>query len=191
MAGSRYAIAVMSMDRVGIISNVTGTIVDLGGNIDKMSQTVMDNCFTILLIVDFPNKIEAQAVSDAVAKGGRSLGLKVSVMPYKKPARVRDDGIDIFFMTVEGDDRKGLVFDVTDSLAAHGINISDLYCATAAKGKFLLIGEIEAPSSADIAQVQIDIESIGDGEPLSVRIQHEDFFYATNNLYMYRRELGA
>ncbi|NQU43742.1 hypothetical protein HQ520_10690 [bacterium] len=69
----KYAIAVMSLDRIGIINNVTGAILSVGGNIDKMSQTVMDGCFTILITARFPDEATLEIVGQTITKGRRAV----------------------------------------------------------------------------------------------------------------------
>ena len=52
----------------------------------------------------------------------------------------------------------------------------------------MLIGEIDVPAECDLGQVQIDLEAIDVSHALSVRIQHENLFLATNDLYLSRQE---
>ncbi len=188
MSSNKYAIAVITLDRVGIISNVTGTILRLGGNIDKMSQTVMDSCFTILIIAAFPARVDAEGIRGGIEQGGSHLELTVSVLPYHDAPAAQAHQSNIYFLTLTGKDRKGVVHEITNSLASHGINIVDLYCFTRPPDQFVLISEIDVPPELDLAQVQIDLEKAGSRGRFSVRIQHENLFLATNNLYLSRQE---
>jgi len=196
MARAKYAIAVMSADRVGIINNVTDSILQIGGNIDKLSQTVMDGFFTILITAVFPAGPDAESIGEAITEGGRHLGLEVAVRPYVK-ARHRESAEtpNVYVLTVIGADRKGIIHEISGCLAGHDINIVDLYCFLRRPGEFVLIGEIDVPSDQDLAQIQIDLEAIGEeGGPshgLSVRIQHENLFLATSNLYLSRQQQGT
>jgi len=187
---NKYAIAVMSLDRVGIISSVTGTILKLGGNMDKMSQTVMDGCFTILITAVFPDETIPEEVRRAIEEEGDRFHLDVSVRPYRDPMDTPTPARqNVYFLTVTGHDRKGIVHEITSSLASHGINILDLYCFIRETENFVLIGEIDIPDQYDLQQVQIDLEEAAE-QDLAVRIQHENFFRATNELYISRRAQG-
>ncbi|MCX7046182.1 MAG: hypothetical protein NTX50_11940 [Candidatus Sumerlaeota bacterium] len=188
MNAPRFAISVISHDRPGIISNVTETILKLGGNIDKMSQTVMDGCFTILIIAAFPPRCEADVIRDEILEAGKRLKLGISVLPYQeaRPAPVTKH--NVYFLTVMGRDRKGIVHEITAFLAGNDINILDLYCFLRPPKEFVLIGEIEVPPDRDLRQLQIDLEEIGAQSAISVRIQHENLFLATNDLYLTRQE---
>ncbi|MFW5864211.1 MAG: glycine cleavage system protein R [bacterium] len=186
---NKYVIAVLSFDRVGIVSNVTGTIFELGGNIDTISQTVLDGCFTILVTAVFPEGPTADSVREAIEKAGKRLDLDVSVRPYKKPVKRKAAGQNIYFLTAVGRDRKGIFHEITGCLAGHAININDLYCFLRSPEEFVLVGELNVPDKVDLVQVQIDLEEIGSQENVSIRIQHENLFQATNDLYITRREM--
>ena len=188
MNATRLAISVISHDRPGIVSNVTGTILQLGGNIDKMSQTVMDGCFTILIIAAFPPQWDAEKVRHEILKGGKRLELGVSVLPYEEPRTARGAKHNVYFLTVMGKDRKGIVHEIAAFLAGNDINILDLYCFLRTAHEFVLIGEIEVQPERDLRQLQIDLEEIGAQSAISVRIQHENLFLATNDLYLSRQE---
>ena len=185
---NKYVIAVLSLDRVGIISNVTGTILHLGGNIDKMSQTVMDGCFTILITAVFPHRCTAEFIRAEIESRGRHLDLTVGVRLYRESGPPASRRPNIYFLTMTARDRKGVVHEITNALASHGINIVDLYCFLKSQGEFVLIGEIDVPAECDLGQVQIDLEAIDVSHALSVRIQHENLFLATNDLYLSRQE---
>lgn len=184
MPSSKFVIAVTSYDQVGIISNVTGSVFRLGGNIDRISQTVMDGWFTILLTAVFPRTCDAEQIRSEIAGAGRDLGLDVSVRPYRQPANTRALAPSVYILTTTGRDRRGIFHEITGCLAAHGINILDLYCHLRDMGDFVLVGEVDVPDGTDLEQVGKDIAAVGRPEPLLVRIQHENLFQATNNLYL-------
>lgn len=184
MSGNRFAIAVLSRDRIGIIGNVTGAVLKLGGNIDEMSQTVMSGCFTILITAEFPDDLDGEAIRSEIAREGRRLDLDVMVQRYEKPEAKRRERPNTYFLTAKGKDRKGIVHEIASCLAGHGVNIIDLFCSNQPPGEFLLISEIDIPAAMDMRQLQIDLEQIGDKDHLAVRIQHENLFKATNDLYL-------
>ena len=188
MKAKRFAISVMSRDRPGIVSNVTGAILELEGNIDKLTQTVMDGFFTILLIVSFERPRAADEVRQRIADHGRQLELAVSIKPYSRPQRRAQASENIHILTVMGRDQRGVIHEIADLLAARGVNIVDLYYFLRRPGEFVMISEIEAPPDQDVAQLQLELEERGARHELSVRLQHQDVFQATNSLYLTRQE---
>lgn len=185
--GRAFAVSVMSYDKVGIISNVTGTLFELGGNIDRISQTVVDGCFTIVLTVVFDDDRQADAICAAIRERGTRLDLDVSVRPYDHASAVTARTGSVYFLTATGTDRKGIFHDISTCLAGHGVNILDLHCAIQQDTRFVLVGEVDIPADRDVMQIQIDLEELGRDIEMVVRIQHEDLFHATSDLYMSRR----
>ncbi len=67
---SHVVISLMSRDRVGIIAAVAKSIFALGGTIGAISQTVMDEYFTILLTADFAGDPSLDAVRQGLEAAG-------------------------------------------------------------------------------------------------------------------------
>ena len=67
----KYIISVNAADRVGIVYSVTGALLDLGGNILELSQTVMRGYFTIILEVEFPVTHSARQLADTILDRGK------------------------------------------------------------------------------------------------------------------------
>ena len=57
---------VTAADRVGIVYSVTGALLDLGGNVLELSQTVMRGYFTLILEASFPTPRSTQQLADAI-----------------------------------------------------------------------------------------------------------------------------
>ncbi len=69
---SHYIVTVTAADRVGIVHSVTATIQEWNGNVLELSQTVMRGYFTIIVAVEFADRIDVDAFSAAIAgQGGR------------------------------------------------------------------------------------------------------------------------
>ena len=179
---AHYVLTVMSLDRVGIVADMTGAILDLGGNIDSISQTVMRGYFTIIVTVHFDRDMPREALRETVRNSGAEGELEVSVKERTvlEPGPVVRDG-DRFVLTIMGPDRKGIIKRITSYLSSRGINIDDLYAYVEGE-EFLLIGELLVPSSVDIDQVKMDIDGILGEMQMAVTLQHENIFIATNQV---------
>ena len=53
-ASQRFVVSVMSRDRVGIVRDITRALAQWQGNVEQVSQTVVMNYFTFILIAAFP-----------------------------------------------------------------------------------------------------------------------------------------
>ena len=73
-------VTVLGKDRVGIIADVSRLLADYGININDISQTIMDDVFTMIMMVDLKDvKIEESDISDKLKEFGKENGLSVSI----------------------------------------------------------------------------------------------------------------
>ncbi len=187
-----YVISVMSVDRVGIIAGLSEAILDLGGNIDALSQTVMRGYFTVIVTAHFEEDVTKDGIAGAVREKGESGELGVLVKkrdPSVSEQPVVDDA-DRFILTMEGPDQKGIVRSITSYLASRNINIEDLYAAIEGEN-YLLIAQLELPPELEIERVQLDIEDLCPGPDVELSLQHEDVFLATNEVEFSHGDFGS
>lgn len=178
---------VVAEDRPGIVSAVSGTVSELGGNIEAVSQTVLMGHFTLIMIVDMPGAVSAEHLRSRTETSGGDHTFAVLVCPVRPCApRIVPKGSDTFVVTIIGEDRPGTIFRFSSYLAEKGVNIIDLY-GDSQQGRFLLVSEVQVPSQWDITMLQADLEHMGQELGFGVRMQHENLFVATNELRL-RRE---
>ena len=180
---SQVVISLMSRDRVGIIAAVAKSIFSLNGTIGAISQTVMDQYFTILLTADFAGEPSLDDLRRGLEAAGEPGEFHVSVRqresaPPREQQVPRGDG---FVLTLTGRDRPDIISRVSAYLAGRAINIIDLFAHTQGDA-FLLIGQVVVPRDQDIMQLQIDLKGLWKDYPLAVHLQHEDIFAATNEI---------
>lgn len=179
---AQVVISLMSRDRVGIISAVAKSVFSLNGTIGAISQTVMDQYFTILLTADFAGSPSLDEVRRCLEAAGAPGEFQVSVREREAaPARPQPRDGDGFVLTLTGTDRPDIISRVSSYLAGRGINIIDLFAHTRG-GDFLLIGQVVIPRDQDIMQLQIDLKGLWKDYPLAVHLQHENIFAATNEI---------
>ncbi len=180
---SQVVISLMSRDRVGIIAAVARSIFSLNGTIGAISQTVMDQYFTILLTADFAGEPTLDDLRRGLEAAGGPGEFHVSVRPRESAGagqRQASDG-DGFVLTLTGRDRPDIISRVSAYFAGRAINIIDLFAHRRGED-FLLIGQVVVPRDQDIIQLQIDLKGLWKDHPLSVHLQHEDIFAATNEI---------
>jgi glycine cleavage system transcriptional repressor len=176
---SSYMISVTAADRVGIVFSVTGALLDLGGNVLELSQTVMRGYFTIILEVDFPAPKTREQIVEAIHERGRRFDLQVQVTEIKPgPAETPAPAGERFILTVLGDDSPGIVHSIAGSLAAHGANIVDLH-ARVDGARFSLVMEALIPHDLTPAAIRSELERFGRAHKLEAFVQHENIFAAT------------
>ena len=77
----KAVVSVIGKDSVGIIAKVSSGCAEFGANILDISQTVLAEYFTMIMIVDIDNlTISFNAFVDRMAEYGKAAGLDVNVM---------------------------------------------------------------------------------------------------------------
>ena len=73
-------ISVTGQDRVGIIAKVSTTLCELNINILEISQTILDGCFTMLMVVDLAQAQESfQELGQRLTIVGEQIGVMVNI----------------------------------------------------------------------------------------------------------------
>ena len=73
-------ITVVGIDRVGIIAGVSNLLAQEGININDISQTILDDIFTMVMIVDLQDVvIEESDISEKLAELGSNLGVQITI----------------------------------------------------------------------------------------------------------------
>lgn len=73
-------VSVAGQDRAGIIAKVSTTLFEQNINILEISQTILDGCFTMLMVVDIADANESfQQIADRLAATGREIGVTVNI----------------------------------------------------------------------------------------------------------------
>mgnify|MGYP002378397235 CR=1 FL=1 len=176
---SSFIISVTAADRVGIVYSVTGALLDLGGNVLELSQTVMRGYFTIILEAAFDSPPSHAQIVEALRERGKRFDLHVQVTEVKdgREQELVPSG-EKFILTVLGDDSPGIVHNIAGSLAAHGANIVDLHARVEGR-RFSLVMEAMIPHDLTPAAIRSELERYGKAHKLEAFVQHEDIFAAT------------
>jgi glycine cleavage system transcriptional repressor len=107
-------------DRVGIVDEVTKTLLELGGNIETSKMTRLGGEFAVLLLITLPDTAD-EALRQAVARLTKR-GYKVTTTStdISRPATT---GWLSFRIEVQGADHEGIVNSIAHTLAQRGISI--------------------------------------------------------------------
>jgi glycine cleavage system transcriptional repressor len=163
------AVTAVGLDRPGIVAAVTKVLYDLGGNIEDSRMALLGGHFAMVLIVSLPAGSDAGALDAALQEPARALGLSASARPVSEAPSEHDAGAP-YAVSVYGADHPGIVWRVSQELAAHHVNITDL--ATRVVGGepavYVMILEVQLPSGADAATIESSLKSLA--SELSVEI---------------------
>ncbi|WP_270211395.1 ACT domain-containing protein [Streptococcus anginosus] len=72
-------ITVVGKDRTGIVAGVSSKIAELGLNIDDISQTVLDEFFTMMAVVSSEEKKDFTELRNEFETFGNTLNVKINI----------------------------------------------------------------------------------------------------------------
>ena len=72
-------ITVVGKDRTGIVAGVSSKIAELGLNIDDISQTVLDEFFTMMAVVSSDEKKDFTVLREEFEAFGKTLNIKINI----------------------------------------------------------------------------------------------------------------
>ncbi len=76
---SRVVVTVVGKDKVGIIARVANVLAENDANILDISQTIMQDFFTMIMIVDIQNcKVDMAGLKETLNAEGEKIGVKIS-----------------------------------------------------------------------------------------------------------------
>lgn len=182
---ARYVVSVMVPDRVGIVADVSEAVYRLGGNLEALSQTVMQGWFAMVLSAAFPCDVDAEDIQEAVeAVVGRRVLVSPSALSCEatgQPGPPEDLAAEPFVVTVVGQDRPGIVRRLTRCFADLDINIDDVWNEVR-EGQFIVIFHVTVPAHVDPKDIRCELDQIAGELEVIVTFQHQDIFAATNSL---------
>jgi glycine cleavage system transcriptional repressor len=183
---NKSVISVLGQDRPGIIAAVTATLFKLDCNIENIDQTILQSEFSGIFIVSIPSGITNDELCSQLTKALDYLNLRVFVKPLEhKDETFESAGCEPFIITTIGPDRKGLVAGITEIIAKHGVNVTNLKAVF--KGgdnpnDNIMIYEVDIPDSVDHQILRKDLIKRASKLGLDISIQHRNIFMSINRI---------
>jgi glycine cleavage system regulatory protein len=152
---------VIGPDRPGLVDLVAGVVVDHGGDWLESRMSHLGGQFAGILRVRIDADRE-EAFCRAI-QGLETRGLTVVFHEDREAAKPRDQPVAL--LEVVGQDRPGIVRQISRALAAQGVNVEELKteCANAPmSGELLFTAQIQLriPESCDLASLRATLEKI-------------------------------
>ena len=77
----RAVVTVIGKDNVGILHKVSGICAEMGGNVIEVTQSVLQDMFAMIMLVDITKLSgDFSVLQDKLSALGDSLGLKIHTM---------------------------------------------------------------------------------------------------------------
>jgi glycine cleavage system transcriptional repressor len=171
-------ITVMDRDRPGIVAEITEGISELGGNLADLSQTVLCGYFTMILVAGFPEEVSADQVGQVLRRRSTAHILVVEGLDLLSETESSEH---VYVLSAIGRNRVGLVAQVSRFCCDHGVNILDL-TSHAENGQYTMMLQIDLSSIGNVERFEKELAGFGRQSGLTIALQHNDIFRATNEI---------
>jgi glycine cleavage system transcriptional repressor len=183
---NKVVISVLGQDRPGILAAVSKILFDMDCNIENVSQTILQTEFAGTFIASLPAQTGLQALARRLESGLGPMDLHVSVRALEHP-RPYFPAVDAqpFIITAIGPDRKGLVARITEIIARHGVNVTNLQAVFKGgdePGDNIMIYEVDIPATCDTRLLRQELKARAEALDLDISIQHRNIFQTINRI---------
>lgn len=72
-------VSVIGKDKVGIIAKVSTSLADMGVNILDISQTILSDYFTMLMVVSIKDAGDIASISERLGVLGAEIGVQITI----------------------------------------------------------------------------------------------------------------
>jgi glycine cleavage system transcriptional repressor len=122
--GINIVFTLSGTDRVGIVDEITSSLLELGGNIESSRMARLGGEFAVLMLVSLPSdKIDdlQGTVNDLAERG-----YKVTTTPTDQNGTQPYPGWAPYRIEMHGADHEGIVHNIAHTLALKGISIESM-----------------------------------------------------------------
>jgi glycine cleavage system transcriptional repressor len=181
--GKQMVMSVMSKDRPGIVADITGVIYQLRGDLADLNQSVLCGYFSMILIASFDDAVTPEDVVAGFSHLPSATKLEVVVKEMETPleAALEERSQEVYVLTVQGQNKSGLVHRIGLFCCQHGINILDL-ATTLSRGLYTMILQLDLSHVESVDAIRTDLARCAEESGLHLVLQHEDLFKATTEI---------
>ena len=154
---------VIGADRPGLVDSVAGIVAEQGGNWLESRMSRLGGQFAGILRVQISAEKEAALIRSL--KQLEIEGLTIVVQSDQPQSEESERALT--YLQIVGQDRPGIVHQISHALAAHGVNVEELIteCSSAAmSGETLFKAEakLKIPSSCKLGELKRELEQIAE-----------------------------
>ncbi|MEY4384853.1 MAG: hypothetical protein RLY20_136 [Verrucomicrobiota bacterium] len=152
---------VIGADRPGLVESVATLIANHGGNWLESRMSRLGGQFAGILRVQVPADREAALTAALKELGGKGLAIVI----HSDKAATPTAKAELRLLEIVGQDRPGIVQQITRALAQHNVNVEELEteCVSAAMSGETLFkakAKVLVPASANVALLKAELEKI-------------------------------
>ena len=170
---SRYIMTAFGKDRTGIVADVTQLLYESNCNLEDTSMSMLADEFTINLLFSSNDDNIVSTLIEQCRELELQKNISAFIRPLKESRLPSQGSFSTYTLHVEGMDQAGIVFKISQYLAANSLNIVDLKSTmkvTPESGTALYLMDIhiQVPESTSAKAFEEGLNSIA--EELNVEI---------------------
>ena len=176
-------ISIMTKDRPGVISDITGAIFALDGDLADLNQSILFGYLTMILVATFDDKVTVEDVVAEISHIEAEEKFEVIIKELASPINISETSFpeETYIVTAQGQNKSGLVHSISQFCYSHGINVLDL-ATTLSEDQYTMVLQLDLGNVKSINDIQIAFDKFAQATGLKVTMQHNDIFQATHEV---------
>ncbi len=175
----RWIVNALGEDRPGIVAGVTKVLFDLGCNLEDSAMSRLEGEFAIMLIFSTPKGVKDTHLEEAFEPVAHKLELSIFLKQLNARESRSPKTKPQYAISVYGADHPGIVYELTKSLAAAKVNVTDLSThRTQASGRkkalYMLLVSVELPRGLKEAALNQRLKRLAKKLGVEVTLRAED-----------------
>ncbi len=168
-------LSISGKDRAGIVRDVSEALLHVKANIEDSSMTVLRGRFTMMLIVELPEGDNLGGLKAALAELEQRTRLTVQSQVLSEDESQHIPSEPDCVITVNGADKAGIVFAVTDAMAELGVSIVDVStrARASAEGDIYMMA-LEAVAADQLSALKTKLAKVSDELAVSIEVHELD-----------------
>lgn len=152
---------VIGADRPGLVESVASIVASHGGNWLESRMSRLGGQFAGILRVQVPADLEAALAAALKELAGKGISIVIHSDKVGGPVAKAE----LRLLEIIGQDRPGIVQQITRALASHGVNVEELEteCVSAAMSGETLFkakAKVLVPASTNVSALKAELEKI-------------------------------
>ena len=148
-------LTIIAEDQPGVIKTVSRVLTNHGGSWTRSSMSSLAGQFAGILLASVPTENSAACLVEL--QGLESVGIQV-VAHVGRGVPAEDEETHRYFLDLVGNDRAGIIHDITSVLANYNVNVHNL--ETVVESASMGGGEIFRARAKLVVPVDVDIDTL-------------------------------
>jgi glycine cleavage system transcriptional repressor len=170
---ANYALmTAVGKDRPGIVAGASRVLLASDCNIEDSRMARLGGDFCMMLLLRLPEGLTGEQVADRMKPVCGEFELTLTCADIRPEEAQTDAAVDHpkHVIRVDGTDRQGIVFQLTQQLSAQSVNITDLRTEVIPDDppRYAMVIEVELPRFVDAKSLAADLADTGN--QLGVRV---------------------